>query len=114
MLPFRFSYKGFFVRSESALVAFTFYYECSKLGENGLSMEVGMFLQMGIVLEGKVGLTIGLETREIKKGDMFLIPPKHSSRAGLHLRPASQDLGYFQSATGRVITSTRGGGLKNP
>jgi quercetin dioxygenase-like cupin family protein len=31
--------------------------------------------QMGIVLEGKVGLTIGPETREIKKGDMFLIPP---------------------------------------
>ena len=31
--------------------------------------------QMGIVLEGKVGLTIGAETREIKKGDMFLIPP---------------------------------------
>jgi quercetin dioxygenase-like cupin family protein len=30
--------------------------------------------QMGIVLEGKVGLTIGSETREIKKGDMFLIP----------------------------------------
>jgi len=31
--------------------------------------------QMGIVLEGKVGLTIGAETREIKKGDMFLVPP---------------------------------------
>jgi quercetin dioxygenase-like cupin family protein len=31
--------------------------------------------QMGIVLEGKVGLTIGPETREIKKGDMFLVPP---------------------------------------
>ncbi|NWF53420.1 MAG: cupin domain-containing protein [Syntrophaceae bacterium] len=31
--------------------------------------------QMGIVLEGKVGLTIGSETREIKKGDMFLVPP---------------------------------------
>ena len=33
-----------------------------------------MFLQMGIVLEGKVGLTIGSETREIKKGGMFLVP----------------------------------------
>ncbi len=31
--------------------------------------------QMGIVLEGKVGLTIGAETLEIKKGDMFLVPP---------------------------------------
>jgi quercetin dioxygenase-like cupin family protein len=31
--------------------------------------------QMGIVLEGKVGLTIGAETREIRKGDIFLIPP---------------------------------------
>jgi quercetin dioxygenase-like cupin family protein len=31
--------------------------------------------QMGIVMGGKVGLTIGSETREIKKGDMFLIPP---------------------------------------
>ncbi len=31
--------------------------------------------QMGMVLEGKVALTIGNETRILKKGDAFLIPP---------------------------------------
>ena len=31
--------------------------------------------QMGIVLEGEVGLTIGQETQKIKKGDIFLVPP---------------------------------------
>ncbi len=31
--------------------------------------------QMGMVLEGEVGLTIGEETRILKKGDAFLIPP---------------------------------------
>ncbi len=31
--------------------------------------------QMGIVLEGEFGLTIGKETRRLKKGDVFLVPP---------------------------------------
>ena len=31
--------------------------------------------QMGVVLEGEFGLTIGAETKKIKKGDTFLIPP---------------------------------------
>jgi quercetin dioxygenase-like cupin family protein len=31
--------------------------------------------QMGLVLKGEVGLTIGSETRRLKKGDMFVIPP---------------------------------------
>ena len=30
--------------------------------------------QAGIVLEGEVELTIGDETRQLKKGDMYLIP----------------------------------------
>jgi uncharacterized RmlC-like cupin family protein len=28
-----------------------------------------------VTIQPKVGLTIGPETREIKKGDMFLVPP---------------------------------------
>ena len=31
--------------------------------------------QMGIVLEGEVGLTIGNETRRLQKGDAFQVPP---------------------------------------
>jgi quercetin dioxygenase-like cupin family protein len=31
--------------------------------------------QMGLVLEGEVGLTIGNETRKLKKGDAFQVPP---------------------------------------
>ncbi len=31
--------------------------------------------QMGIVLEGEMAMTIGNETRELKKGDAFLVPP---------------------------------------
>ncbi len=31
--------------------------------------------QMGMVLEGEVGLTIGSETRRLEKGDAFLVPP---------------------------------------
>lgn len=31
--------------------------------------------QMGMVLEGEVTLTIGQETRKLKKGDAFWVPP---------------------------------------
>ena len=31
--------------------------------------------QMGIILEGKLEMTIGDETRPLKKGDMYLVPP---------------------------------------
>jgi quercetin dioxygenase-like cupin family protein len=31
--------------------------------------------QMGMVLEGEVGLTVGDETRRLKKGDAFRVPP---------------------------------------
>lgn len=31
--------------------------------------------QMGLVLEGEISLTIGQETRRLKKGDAFLVPP---------------------------------------
>ncbi len=31
--------------------------------------------QMGMVLEGEVTLTIGQETRQLKKGDAFWVPP---------------------------------------
>jgi len=31
--------------------------------------------QMGIVLEGEFEMTIGDETRLLKKGDMYLVPP---------------------------------------
>lgn len=31
--------------------------------------------QMGIVLEGEVGMAIGNETRRLRKGDAFQVPP---------------------------------------
>lgn len=31
--------------------------------------------QMGIVIEGEITLTIGQETRKLKKGDAFWVPP---------------------------------------
>lgn len=31
--------------------------------------------QMGVILEGELDMTIGDETRRLKKGDMYLVPP---------------------------------------
>ncbi|MFQ5997013.1 MAG: cupin domain-containing protein [Dehalococcoidales bacterium] len=40
--------------------------------------------QMGIVLEGAIELTIGNETRLLKKGDMYLIPSNTSHGGVTH------------------------------
>ncbi|HUU64756.1 MAG TPA: cupin domain-containing protein [Dehalococcoidales bacterium] len=31
--------------------------------------------QMGVIVEGELDMTIGNETRPLKKGDMYLVPP---------------------------------------
>ena len=40
--------------------------------------------QMGLILEGEIELTIGDEMRQLRKGDMYLVPSKtsHGATAG--------------------------------
>ena len=44
--------------------------------------------QMGIILEGESEMTIGDETRLIKKGDMYIVPANVSHCAHTHSKPA--------------------------
>ena len=44
--------------------------------------------QMGIVLEGEFEMTIGGETRQLKKGDMYLVPPDVTHSGATHDKEA--------------------------
>ena len=44
--------------------------------------------QMGIVLEGEFEMTIGDETRLIKKGDMYMVPANTTHGCATHAKPA--------------------------
>ena len=44
--------------------------------------------QMGIILEGEFEMTIGNETRLLKKGDMYLVPPNVTHGGVTHSKGA--------------------------
>ena len=44
--------------------------------------------QMAIILEGEFEMTIGGETRQLKKGDMYLVPPDVTHSGATHDKEA--------------------------
>lgn len=43
---------------------------------------------MAIILEGEFEMTIGGETRQLKKGDMYLVPPDVTHSGATHDKEA--------------------------